>query len=40
MGAFCAAMELQPKLKPSEGLEVPYQSEEKGGVKIQAKYAS
>jgi hypothetical protein len=38
MGAFSASMELQPKMKPTKGVEMPYMSAEKGGMKIQAKY--
>jgi ABC-type transport system involved in cytochrome bd biosynthesis fused ATPase/permease subunit len=40
MGAFCAAMELEPKLKPTKGLQVPYHSAEKGGMKIEAKFVT
>jgi hypothetical protein len=40
MGAFCAAMDLQPKLKPTESMRMPYVTLEKGGMKIEAKYAA
>jgi hypothetical protein len=38
MGAFCAAIKLEPKLKPSQEAQTPYVSAEKGGVKIEARF--